>query len=119
VVVVMLGVLVCLPGAAAAQTKAPRNGKPPASAVDYYSREIAIVGGGVLGLLVATGAINLVAAGTMAYEGMAIGEALEAGAGLPMPVAVLSAAIGAVLGQDFIYRTFIAGSGNGEAKPAH
>lgn len=72
------------------------------SSADETNKNMAMVGGGLLGILLASGAVGLISASTMVLEGAAIGEALEAGAGLPMSLAVLSAILGSLLTQEFV-----------------
>ena len=104
---VLLSLLVGLPAPAGAQTHpaaAPAAHKEAAGHSAGLTKEVAFVGGAVLGLVVASGVVGLVNAGTMIYGGAAIADALEGGAGLAMPVALLGAALGAVLGQETVLR---------------
>ncbi|KOR29907.1 hypothetical protein TI03_01060 [Achromatium sp. WMS1] len=71
-------------------------------AADNNNKNLAMIGGGLLGLLLASGAVGLISTSTMVLEGAAITDALEAGAGLPMSLAVLSAILGALFTQDHI-----------------
>ena len=69
-----------------------------------FNKDIALVGGAMLGLVLASGAISIANTGIMIYEGAAIMDALEGAAGLSLPVAVLSGALGALFGQDTVLR---------------
>ncbi len=50
--------------------------------------DLASVGGGVLALVTASGLVGIYQAGSMAVQGASLTEAVEVGAGLPVPVAV-------------------------------
>ncbi len=111
---VLLSLLVALPVAAEAQTHASAP-----HAQSGLNKDLALVGGGVLGLVVASGVVGLVNAGTMIYGGTAIADALEGGAGLSMPLALLGVALGAVLGQETVLRNLNWAMGGGEGKGGH
>ncbi|KOR29366.1 hypothetical protein TI04_08815 [Achromatium sp. WMS2] len=81
------------------------------------NQNLAIVGGGLVGLLVASGAAGLISSSVMMLEGAGVAEAIEAGAGLTMPVAVLSAILGGMFAQEFVLRT-IESLRSGGHKPA-
>ena len=68
------------------------------------NKSLSMVGGGVLGVVLASGAIGLVSAGSMLYEGSAFADAMESGAGLSVPLTFLSAILGAVFAQDLVLR---------------
>jgi len=68
------------------------------------NKNLAMLAGGLLGILLASGAVGLISTSTMIFEGAAITEAIEAGAGLPMSLAVLSAILGALFTQDHILK---------------
>jgi hypothetical protein len=87
-------------GASAPHGAAGTNGA--ASASDDTNKNLAMIGGGLLGMLLASGAVGLISTGTMVLEGTAIADAIEAGAGLPMSLAVLSAILGALFTQDAV-----------------
>jgi len=65
---------------------------------------LSLAAGGVFGLLLASGAVGLVTASSMVLEGAGITEAMEAGAGLTMPLAVLSAILGGFFAQEAMLR---------------
>ena len=116
---ILLSLLVGLP-AAEAQTRASAPLKPESAGhVSGLSKEVAMVGGAVLGLVIASGVVNLVNAGTMIYGGAAIADALEGGAGLAMPMALLGAALGVVLGQETVLRNIAWLRGGEAAKGGH
>ncbi|MEI6559542.1 MAG: hypothetical protein WCO00_14150 [Rhodospirillaceae bacterium] len=122
--VVLLSLLVGLSAAADAQTRpaAPHKAEAAHTSAPRTSgltKDMALVGGAVLGLVVASGIVNLVNAGTMIYGGTAIADALESGAGLAMPVALLGAALGAVFGQETIVRNINWLTGAEAAKGGH
>jgi len=101
VAVILLGLMVGVSFSADAQTR-PATKKTETHAPSAVNRNLALIGGGVLGMVLASGAINLVTAGSMMYQGAAIAEALEAGAGLSIPVALLAGTLGALFGQDIV-----------------
>ena len=102
---VLLSLLVGLPAAAEAQTHASAPHKQESGGhASGLTKDLALVGGGVLGLVMVSGVVGLVNAGTMIYGGTAIADALEGGAGIAMPMALLGAALGAVLGQETVLR---------------
>jgi len=74
------------------------------NAPDTYNKNLAMVGAGMLGILLASGAIGLINSGTMMYEGAGFAEAMEGGAGLSLPMTFLTAVLGAVFAQDFVLR---------------
>ncbi len=108
IAVLMLSLMVGVPAAGNAQTKPAPAHKPEATAHAPSSggltKDAAFVGGAVLGLVIASGVVGFVNAGTMAWSGTAIADALESGAGLTMPMALVGAALGAVLGQETALR---------------
>lgn len=65
---------------------------------------LSLIAGGALGVVLASGAVGLVTASSMVLEGAGLTEAMEAGAGLTMPLAVLSAILGAFFTQEFMLR---------------
>lgn len=80
----------------AADVVANANGEP--------NQTVSMIGGGLLGMVVASGMLGMLFATTMMFEGTGITEAVETGANLPMPIAVLSAILGGVFAQDFVQR---------------
>jgi len=119
----LLALLVALPCPAGAETHgaAPNGGS--GGFFTNINRDAALAGGAVLGLVLASGVVNLINAGTLMYGGAAVFEALESGAGIGVPVVLLGATLGAVFGQDLIYRN-LPWLGGGEhtdhpAKPKH
>lgn len=117
---VLLSLLVGLPAAAEAQTRASAPHKQESGGhSSSLNKDLALVGGGVLGLVMASGVVGLVNAGTLIYGGAAITDALETGAGLAMPIALLGVALGAVLGQETVLRNINWLMGGGEAKGGH
>ena len=99
--VILLGLIWSVPMAASATSFSASHDAAAHSGSDM-NRNLALVGGGLLGLLLASGAVNLISAGLMISEGTGIAEAMEAGAGLSMPLTVLSAVLGAVFGQEYV-----------------
>ncbi|MEI8393577.1 MAG: hypothetical protein WCF85_02500 [Rhodospirillaceae bacterium] len=99
---VLMGLIVAVPLGAGAQTHAPAA-KTDSRAYYTLNRDLALVGGGVLGLVLASGLINLGFAGAMMLETGAIVDSLEAGASLPLPLALLAGGLGAMFGQDLVY----------------
>jgi hypothetical protein len=97
VMVLVLG-LAGLPAAGAAEKRAAPI--PVAETRYEMPPVLALIGGALVGVVLASGVVNLGAATLMAAEGAGIAEALEAGAALPLPVAGLSAVLGAVFGRD-------------------
>lgn len=63
---------------------------------------LSLIGGGVLGILLASGAVGILSTISMTLEGAGITEAMEAGAGLTMPLAVLSAILGGFFAQEYV-----------------
>ncbi len=68
------------------------------------NKSLTLVGSGLLGVVLASGAIGLVSAGSMMIEGTGFADALESGAGLALPVALLSGVLGIVFGQEMVGR---------------
>jgi len=95
IVVVSFGLMLPVEGAELQQTRALGENS---------SKNLAIVGAGMLGILLASGAVGLANSLTLMAEGGGFAEALESGAGLPLPVALLSAVLGVVFTQDFVAR---------------
>ncbi len=114
---VLLSVMVGLPVAANAQghTAAPT----PAHRSQTLGKDAATLAGGVLGLVVASGIVGVVNAGTLAFSGTAIVDALEAGANLTLPMALLGAGLGAVFGQETVLRNINWLIGGEAAKGGH
>ncbi|CAK0756410.1 conserved membrane hypothetical protein [Gammaproteobacteria bacterium] len=77
---------------------------PTASNKENFNKNLAMVGGGVLGVVLASGLVGLASASTMMYEGAGFADAMESGTGLALPMAALSAILGAVFGQDMVLR---------------
>jgi len=69
-----------------------------------FNKNLAMVGAGAFGLVLASGAVGLFSATSMMVEGSAFADAMESGAGLSLPVTLLSAVLGAVFGQDLVLR---------------
>jgi hypothetical protein len=112
--VVLVSLLAWGPAAWAAEAKKAE----PAGGANVDKVAVA-VGSGVLGLVLASGIIQTVGAGVAVVQGAGMAEALEA-AGLPLPVALLSVALGVVFGQDLVTRLIASfKEGGGHAKPAH
>ena len=117
---ILVSLLVGLPAAAEAQTRAaPPHKQEPAGHASGLSKDFALVGGAVLGLVVASGLVGLVNAGSMISGGSAIADALEGGAGLTMPMALLGAALGGVFGQETVLRNINWLTGAEAAKGGH
>ncbi len=76
--------------------------------------DLATVGGGLLALVTASGLVNLYEAGSMAFQGAAFTEAVEVGAGLPLPVAALAVILGGMYGQDIVKQSIAPLFGAGE-----
>ena len=90
----------------------------PMSSSENFNKNLAMLGGGMLGIVLASGAIGLASSGAMMFEGAGFAEAMESGAGLTMPVVFLTTALGAVFGQDFVLRN-IHNYSAGASEPAH
>lgn len=118
IAVVLLSVVLGAAPVLAAEGKAGTPAKEATVARDM-NRDMAMLTAGVLGLVLASGAAGLISTGMMIGEGMAMAEALEAGAGLPMPVALLSAVLGGMFGQDLVLRNFNFVEGGDASRAAH
>jgi hypothetical protein len=92
----------------------PAMGASAEAPSDNFNKNLAMLGGGVLGIVLASGAVGLVSSGTLMYEGAAVADAMEAGAGLSLPVTFLSAVLGAVFAQDFVLRNIRDFNSSGE-----
>ena len=117
VAALLLVFLAALPGSADAQTHPSRKTESAAPAALPHS--LAMVGGAALGLVVASGIVGLVNAGGMIYGGAAIADALEGGANLAVPMALLGVVVGAVLGTDTVQRNAAWLMGHEAAKGGH
>ena len=86
-------------GAASAQTRSSQavESHPPAITID-----VASVGGGLLGLVTATGLINLYSAGAMMAQGTGFVEAVETGTGLPLLAAAVAIVVGGIYARDVV-----------------
>ena len=69
--------------------------------------DLGTVGGGVLALVTASGLVGLYNAGSLAFQGTALAEALEVGAGLPLPAAVVALLVGGYYGQDIVKQSIL------------
>lgn len=98
-VIMLVLVLGGLPAALGAETRPPAA-KPVAEASSGLPPVLALIGGGVIGVVLAAGVVNLGSAALMLVEGAGFAEALEAGASLPLPVAALSLVLGGLFGRD-------------------
>lgn len=91
--------VMAIAGPAGAQTRQASNS-------EYHSPSINIdlgtVGGGIFGLVTASGLLNLYNAGSLMFQGAPFAEAIEIGSGLPMAVAVLTVIAGGYFGQDMV-----------------
>jgi len=103
---------------AGAQTRADANrteSRSPAITID-----LATVGGGLLGLVVVTGAVNLAYAGSYLYQGVPFAEALEVGTGMPVMASVLAVVLGGMFARDIVANEILPFFTPGESgKPAH
>jgi hypothetical protein len=117
IIAMLLSLSLSLP-VAAAEGHGGARGTEAAGRQDM-NRNLSLIGGGLVGLLVAAGLVNLMSAGAMLYEGAGFTEAMETGAGLSIPVTVLSAVLGAVLAQDFVLRNIEAYQAGGHPTSAH
>ena len=117
VAALLLVFLVALPGPADAQTHPSHKTESAAPAV--LPHDVAMVGGAVLGLVMASGIVGMVNAGSMIYGGAAFADALEGGANLAVPMALLGVVVGAVLGADTVQRNAAWLMGHEAAKGAH
>lgn len=111
--------LLALALAAPVSAMAEARGPAPAAAPGFFTnlnRDLAMVGGAALGLVGASGAVNLIEAGVLISGGAPVFEALEAAAGLGVPMVLLGATLGAVFAQDFVYRN-LPSLGGGHAEP--
>ena len=68
--------------------------------------DLANVGGGILGLTLATGAANLYDAGYRLFRGSSFVDALEAGTGLPILASVAVVILGGIYGHDLFLEVF-------------
>ena len=86
-------------GAASAQTRSSQGaeGHPTAITID-----VASVGGGLLGLVAATGLVNLYTAGAMMAQGTGFIEAVETGTGLPLLAAAVAVVVGGIYARDVV-----------------
>ncbi|CAK0758640.1 conserved exported hypothetical protein [Gammaproteobacteria bacterium] len=84
---------------------------------ENFNKNLAMLGAGVLGVVLASGTVGLISSSTMMYEGAGFAEAMESGAGLSLPLVLLSAVLGGVFGQDFVQRNIHALNASGE--PIH
>jgi hypothetical protein len=66
---------------------------------------MSLIAGGIFGVVLASGAVGLITASSMVLEGAGVTEAMEAGAGLTMPLAVLSAILGGFFTQEFMLKS--------------
>lgn len=84
---------------------------------------LSLIGGGVLGMLLASGTVGILSTISMTLEGAGVAEAMEAGAGLTMPVAVLSAILGAFFAQEYVLKAInefqASGKAGGHAGSSH
>lgn len=71
---------------------------------ETFNKNLSMVGAGILGIVLASGALGLINSATLMAEGGGFTEALESGTGLSFPVTLLSAVLGAVFAQDFVAR---------------
>lgn len=116
----LLSFIIAFPVPSGAETHGAPLNKANAGFFSNINRDLALVGGAALGLVAASGAVNLINAGMLMTGGAPVFEALEAGAGLGVPLVLLGVTLGAVFGQDLIYRNIPwlggegAGGGGGE-----
>ena len=96
--VVALGVAV--PAGAQTRSDSKQTDRSPSVTID-----LATIGGGLLGLVTASGLVNLYETGSLAFQGTAFSEAVELGTGLPLPAAVLVVILGGYYGQDIVKQT--------------
>jgi hypothetical protein len=102
--VVLLTLIFSLPASAASAPPHGESDKAEASTTDGLNKNLALVGGGLLGIILVSGAASLISVGSMMFEGAGFTEAMESGLGLSLPITVLSAILGAVFAQDFVLR---------------
>ncbi|MEI6557712.1 MAG: hypothetical protein WCO00_04835 [Rhodospirillaceae bacterium] len=82
--------------------------------------DLATVGGGLLALVTASGLVSLYNAGSMMLQGTPIVEALEVGAGLPLPAVIVAVIVGGMYGQDIVKQSIAPLFGAGEpARAGH
>ncbi len=107
--IIVLGLVCSLPALGA--TTARESGENP----DLH-KTLSMVGGGLLGVELASGAIGVLSASSMMYEGAAFADAMESGAGLSLPLTLLSAVLGGVFGQELVMRNLNALTGGESAR---
>lgn len=114
---VVIAVLLCLVLGAQAPARAETVGadRSPSITID-----LATVGGGALGLIIASGMVGLYNAVSFMSQGAPAVEALEAGAGLPVMAAVVAVIAGGVLARDIVANEILPLFAPAEhGKPAH
>jgi len=73
------------------------DARSPAVTIDLAS-----VGGGLIGLVAASGLVNIYTAGSMIAQGTPFVEALEAGAGLPLLASAVAVIVGGLYARDIV-----------------
>lgn len=114
IIVTLMMLSVSLPAVSAEPPSVKTNNL---TSSENFNKNLSMVGAGLLGLVLASGAAGLMSTTSMMYEGAALSEAIEAGAGLSLPVAMLSAVLGGVFGQEFVQRNI--NSFNISTEPTH
>ncbi len=107
--VIALAMAVASP--AMAQTRADQKQTDRSMSVTI---DLATVGGGLLALVTASGLVNMYNAGAMVTQGTSFVEAMEVGAGLPVPAAILAILLGGYYGQDIVKQAIAPLMGSGE-----
>ncbi|CAK0761058.1 membrane hypothetical protein [Gammaproteobacteria bacterium] len=105
--------------AVSATVSAAVPAKAEGAAAEEFNKNMAMVGGGALGILLASGVAGLLSSGSMMFEGAAFSEAMEAGAGLSLSMTFLSAVLGAVFAQDMALRVINAYNAKDLSKLTH
>ena len=86
-------------GPAMAQTHGSKQTEASSPAITI---DLATVGGGLVGLVAATGLVNLYNAGAMMVQGTAFVEAIETGAGLPILASAVAVVVGGMYAKDMV-----------------
>ena len=110
-ILAMLAVLAAVIGgwSAPVRAEAPAATTPPPARAEVAAEPIltptlAMVAGGVIGIVLVSGAINVATAAGLVVAGTGLVEALQTGASLTMPTTILAAILGAVYGPEVLTR---------------
>ena len=119
-VIAVLALVVLFGFAGPVRAEGHGDGSPADSHPLSITLDLVSVGGGIVGLVVASGIVNLFNAGALMTQGTPIIEAMEAGAGLPLPVTALAVILGAVFCKDIVTKTILPiFVSNEHGKPTH